>query len=155
MSDSGDEDFMRLKPSLRRVIDTAFLKLLRQATSDEPRPTRKKRRVASDAGSDGGGGFVKDDIQGTYSTQTQSHHPFNFFTESEQDEDQEEDDRGIPLSLVPKGLQVRRGFLFLHTWVADLLRPDARPCAKRRRGCAHPLPFFLPPRSPPEHAGPL
>lgn len=58
MSDSGDE-FQSLKPSLRRAIDTAFLKLFKQSQA-EAKPARKKRRIEEqDVGSDSGG-FVKD-----------------------------------------------------------------------------------------------
>ncbi|CAE6444449.1 unnamed protein product [Rhizoctonia solani] len=59
MSDSADDEFATLKPSLRRVIDTAFLKLSRRAKSTHG-PLRKKPRL-EDPESDEEGGFVKDD----------------------------------------------------------------------------------------------
>jgi hypothetical protein len=58
MSDSADDDFVTLKPSLRRAIDTAFIKLVKQSG-----PARKKRRVeqAAPEEDDEGGGFTIDD----------------------------------------------------------------------------------------------
>ncbi|CUA69438.1 hypothetical protein RSOLAG22IIIB_08459 [Rhizoctonia solani] len=83
MSDSADDEFATLKPSLRRVIDTAFLKLSRRAKSTHG-PLRKKPRL-EDPESDEEGGFVKDD----------------------QDEQVSEDEQtSIPLSMVPTGLQM-------------------------------------------------
>lgn len=64
MSDSADDDYLALKPSLRRAIDTAFLKLSRKAQAQKGglAPVRKKQRVEDqDGDSDEGGGFVKDD----------------------------------------------------------------------------------------------
>ncbi|KAJ1302217.1 hypothetical protein OPQ81_001041 [Rhizoctonia solani] len=86
MSDSGDEEFATLKPSLRRAIDTAFLKLSRRARSKHAtQPRRKKPRLESPESGEEGGGFVKDD----------------------QDEQGSEDEQdGIPLSMVPIGLQM-------------------------------------------------
>ncbi|KAH7332744.1 hypothetical protein B0J17DRAFT_721899 [Rhizoctonia solani] len=85
MSDSADEEFATIKPSLRRAIDTAFLKLSRRAKSKrKTQPPRKKARL-EDPESDEGGGFVKDD----------------------QDEQEVSEEQGsIPLSLVPMGLQM-------------------------------------------------
>ncbi|KAF8605674.1 hypothetical protein BDV93DRAFT_554535 [Ceratobasidium sp. AG-I] len=89
MSDSGDE-FQALKPSLRRAIDTAFLKLVKQSRA-ESKPARKKRRIEEqDVGSDSGG-LVK-------GTGDEEHG-------SEGHSDNEEE-QGVPLSLVPTGLQM-------------------------------------------------
>ncbi|CAE7182024.1 unnamed protein product [Rhizoctonia solani] len=57
MSDSADDEFATLKPSLRRAIDTAFFKLSRRTEST--RPPRKKPRL-DDPESDGGG-FKEDE----------------------------------------------------------------------------------------------
>ncbi|CAE6469298.1 unnamed protein product [Rhizoctonia solani] len=86
MSDFGDNEFASLKPSLRRAIDTAFLKLSKQARSRTTRPPRKKPRLEEPESDAEGGGFVKDD-------------------QDEQEASEEEQD-SIPFSMVPTGLQM-------------------------------------------------
>lgn len=86
MSDSGDDEFQTLKPSLRRAIDTAFLKLVKRAQA-ESKPARKKRRVGEQDVGSGSGGFLVEGGDGDHS-------------------DEEEEEQGVPLSLVPNGLQM-------------------------------------------------
>ncbi|CAE6527547.1 unnamed protein product [Rhizoctonia solani] len=87
MSDSADDEFATLKPSLRRAIDTAFLKLSRQARGEHgTQPPQKRPRLEDPESDEEGGGFVKDD-------------------QDEREESEEEQD-GIPLSMIPKGLQM-------------------------------------------------
>ncbi|KAG8707266.1 hypothetical protein FRC11_007555 [Ceratobasidium sp. 423] len=87
MSDSGDDEFATLKPSLRRAIDTAFLKLSRQTRSTHgTQPPRKRPRLEDPESDEEGGRFVKD-------------------YQDEREESEEEQD-GIPLSVIPKGLQM-------------------------------------------------
>ncbi|KAG8744950.1 hypothetical protein FRC10_009185 [Ceratobasidium sp. 414] len=93
MSDAGDDEFSSLKPSLRRAVDTVFLKLAKQRGGDGAKAkqsARKKRRVGGSDDEDGGG-FVRDD------------------EDEDEDEGQASDDDqdpGIPLSLIPTGLQM-------------------------------------------------
>ncbi|GAB1527921.1 hypothetical protein RhiTH_011109 [Rhizoctonia solani] len=87
MSDSGEDEFNTLKPSLRRIIDTAFLKLSKQARSKATRPPRKKSRLEEPESDGEGGGFVKDD-------------------QGEREASEEEDHDSIPLSMIPTGLQM-------------------------------------------------
>ncbi|KAG8681935.1 hypothetical protein FRC09_017134 [Ceratobasidium sp. 395] len=87
MSDAED-DFSTLKPSLRRAIDNAFFKLLKQKSNEARKedPPRKRRRVEL-VDEDGGGGFVK--------------------SGGNEDEASDDDqDPSIPLSLIPSGLQM-------------------------------------------------
>ncbi|CEL60382.1 hypothetical protein RSOLAG1IB_09600 [Rhizoctonia solani AG-1 IB] len=85
MSGSDDEEFTSLKPSLRRIIDTAFLKLSKQARTETTRPLRKKPRLEEPASTsdEEGGGFERGDPEAS-----------------------EEEYDGIPLSMVPTGLQM-------------------------------------------------
>ncbi|KAF8755578.1 hypothetical protein RHS01_05080 [Rhizoctonia solani] len=87
MSDSGEDEFNTLKPSLRRIIDTAFLKLSKQARSKATRPPQKKLRLEEPESDGEGGGFVKDD-------------------QGEREASEEEDHDSIPLSMIPTGLQM-------------------------------------------------
>ena len=109
MSDSGDE-FQALKPSLRRAIDTAFLKLLKQSEA-EFKPARKKRRIAEqDRGSDTGG-FVKEGGDGGMYCHNRPPHPgsgsYRLCSEHGSEGPSDDEEQGVPLSLVPTGLQVR------------------------------------------------
>ncbi|KAG8695531.1 hypothetical protein FRC09_009095 [Ceratobasidium sp. 395] len=92
---SDDDDFSTLKPSLRRAIDNAFFKLLKQKSNEARKEDvpRKRRRVELDD-EDGGGGFVKSGGDGDEGDQAS-------------DDDQ---DPSIPLSLIPSGLQVHTTF---------------------------------------------
>ncbi|KEP46433.1 putative filament domain protein [Rhizoctonia solani 123E] len=115
MSDSVDDEFATLKPSLRRVIDTAFLKLSRRAHGT--RTLQKKPRL-EEPGSDEDGGFVKDN--------------------QDEQEVSEEEHASIPLSMVPTGLQM----LDLPPDDEDVINVfrnaatgwESRPGASRRRG---------------------
>ncbi|KAL5637774.1 hypothetical protein ACGC1H_002139 [Rhizoctonia solani] len=113
MSDSIDDEFATLKPSLRRVIDTAFLKLSRRARSTHgTRPLQKKPR--EEPGSDEEGGFFNDE------------------------QVSEEEHTSIPLSMIPAGLQM----LDLPPDDEDVINVfrnaatgwESRPGAPRRRG---------------------
>ncbi|QRV81857.1 hypothetical protein RhiJN_09872 [Ceratobasidium sp. AG-Ba] len=83
---SEDDEFWSLKPSLRRAIDTAFLKLVKLGNETDKGPARKKQRTGQDK-EDGRGGFVQDG------------------SDRDSDHDQE-DEPNIPLALVPTGLQM-------------------------------------------------
>ncbi len=68
MSDIADDDFSSLRPSLRRAIDMAFLKLAKQrgGETEAKQSARKKRRVGGSDDEDGGGFVVDDEDEDEY-----------------------------------------------------------------------------------------